>query len=501
MSNSGPPRLQLELDSSTTSFKRTFEDLGLELDEPSSSSTVTAGSQGSSFRHSPEQDRFSGSSSPARSNKRARSQDLDSEEGSSSSAGGSGTHSQHERSVNVELRPIESISPIMDSFSLPWHNSPSLPINALQADNETTSEDVQMLLAESSHYDGTRSVATMHSARENPNRLQSNFSVLPFHEPEFPLAQDSPQSQSPRSTGEEISRSSSTTDLSSATSHHTLGLPEQDFFGPGSLQNITPPWLRDRPILPMPVAHTDISGRPSLSSLFVLPSTPTPQSGPSGIRNFESAPILPIPRDPQEPQGRSDSFSTRLPPIPITEALSLDVPPAILDPLISMPPLTRVLQHSQSRRPALYSRRSSSSMGFHRSSLESLLNNNTTPQERSSNDRVESPLIPMPPAPRAGTSYRWDAMANEWVSGQPMPAPSITASPHPQANSAPRLGYLELVPSPNPSYSQRRWNRFIASPVGEDVSVGTSSPVDDFSGWPEAWQGMLGTEHFPSKST
>lgn len=248
----------------------------------------------------------------------------------------------------------------------------------------------------------------------------------------------------------------------------------------------------------------------------------------------------------------------------------------------------------------LYPRRSSSSLGFHRNSLESLLNDNTAdasvgnsgsngnndnrsgpsfrnltpqPSERNANMSLnsptylplnidtnagghsnasifpspmpmyreplgmDSPLIPMPPAPRAGMSLHYDMLANEWVPGQPMPMPmphmpALHVPPHPpaplsnaatrnsaeqdsptlppythlphlhnlrpsassstlnsnpprSASRAPRLGYLELVPSPSPSYSTRRWNRFIASPVGgegdgDDVSVGPSTPGDDW---------------------
>src|ERR1700744_1439287 len=133
----GPPRLQLELNVSTTSFKRSFDELGLDLDEPATSSS-TQGSQHTSCGLESEHDDDSNSPSSSRSSKRARSEDLESES-SYGEASGSGTHAQRENSLSVELGPIQSISPIMDSFSLPWQSSPVLPGRAPinEDDNET----------------------------------------------------------------------------------------------------------------------------------------------------------------------------------------------------------------------------------------------------------------------------------------------------------------------------------------------------------------------------
>jgi hypothetical protein len=575
---SSPPRLQLQLNASTTSFKRTFEDLGLELDdEPSSATSGTHGSRRSTFGRPSDDSSTSRSPSSTRSNKRARSEDL---EGGNSSSGASGSGTHHrDPSLNVELRPIESISPILDSFSLPWGNtsaSESRPaVHGNHVDAGMTDVDVEMETLSALPYQGTASMAATPSIRGTPLRLQSNFSALPFHEPPSPQPPQFSQHSTPQHlAGEEISRSSSATGSSSAASLHTLGLPEQDFFGPGSLRSTTPPWLRGRPILPMPTLGTAPAPRPLSAFLgnidnvvdgnLLLPDIFT-HPDETLTRNTESAPTSPRPRPHpresdvgrrtyREQQDVRADFSTRLPPIPISEALTLDTPsllnsfPTIPAPradttemTMPMPPLTRVLQPQSTStapsaftasaststgpgmpRPMLYSRRSSSSLGFHRSSLESLLTSNATPQlpERfyhprpnpitthgidsghaNNNERTDSPLLPFPPAPRAGSSYRFDTGAGEWVPGQPMPLPSLQNSPHPRTGSArgaPRLGFLELVPSPSPSYSSRRWNRFIASPVGDDVSVGPSTPGEERGGeWndnmmPTPWRAMGG---------
>ncbi len=258
---------------------------------------------------------------------------------------------------------------------------------------------------------------------------------------------------------------------STTPSQYTLGLPEQDFFGPGPLRSTTPPWLRPSLAgLQVPQFITTGPGFGSTDSLVASEGHRSPRHSWNGDLPGSSQLRFPSPtRDERELSSH-----------PPTSSLSLDSPPSS----------HQHLQHPSHHRRFPLLRRSSSLLSL-RASPSLALDEGTAVagSSTSRHARTESPLFPHPPAPRAGVSYRYDESAGEWVGGpthsQPTPSPT-----HTRFGGIPRrrLGeFLELAPSPSPT-TQANW-RFGGDAVSPSVD-GNGDSVDE--DWNDSSWGQLG---------
>ncbi|KZT34925.1 hypothetical protein SISSUDRAFT_225179 [Sistotremastrum suecicum HHB10207 ss-3] len=537
MSSPGhPPRLQLALPSSTTSFKRSFEQFGFELDDsspgsatnqvehggavgtasavgPSSSGlghsrsgimdgTTSFGGTGSGFGFNNGSNSYGRGATLGRQdrNKRARS---DTSERSPSSFSASlssvrdgrvsalsataslstsvsesdeGEESFTTAHTSLNLSPIEGVSPIRISGLF----EPSARLVNVQAEDvnehrEDRAQDVDMHDVLESPPSPTLPQAQVQRLPATPSPppapttlpTRSLLSALPFHEPPTsPAPSQSLESSRASSSARPIPprintferwatdrfRSAATPSPTTAVSINTetRGLPEQDFFGPGSLGRMTPPWLRRA------LPSVDTSG-PNLLDVIDQASSVASDSSSVDMERVSSDPG-------SQQSSHSHSF--------LTDVISHNFQRG--DTSSASSPSRRPLPRTPLELPAP----SSSTAPMPSPSL-------LTPSTLAARRYIESPLLPLPPAPGMGASVTWayDDSLGEWwhrAAGTPDAGESSSQEARGPMPRIRRQEFLQLAPSPSPT----RLRFGLMSPADRTGRSGTGAVSGSENGGP-----------------